>query len=98
MRSGQILGGALVFLGVVGLLCGGAWLIGNLAAPERGLGAGGAIVGGVLIAVVSLPMLAVGGFLLVRGNREAAQARREQETGEKQRRLLDAVKTRGQIP
>jgi hypothetical protein len=98
MKTGQILGGVLLFGGLVfGLGC-GIWLIFSALASEGGLGGGGAILGGVLVVAVALPTMAVGGFLLARGSREAAQARKQEAAGVKQRQLLDTVKTRGQVP
>lgn len=100
MRSGQVLGGVLVLLGIVGGLGCGAWLVVSALSPGKGLrlGAGGAVLGGIVLAVVVVPTLIAGGILLARGGRAAAAASRDQEVGVKQRRLLDAVKTRGQVP
>ncbi|MBI3362879.1 MAG: hypothetical protein HY023_17390 [Chloroflexi bacterium] len=98
MRSGPILGGVLLVGGIIVGLGGGAWLVVNALSPQSGLSAGGAILGAILVVAITLPTLIVGGFLLVQGGREAAEAKRDQEAGVKQRRLLDMVKTRGQVP
>jgi hypothetical protein len=98
MNSGRILGAVLVFGGLlVGLGC-GAWLLVSSMGSGGFLGQSGAVLGGILLVAIVVPVVAVGAFLLVRGGREAAQAKQEQATGVKQRQLLDMVKTRGQMP
>jgi hypothetical protein len=97
MNSGRILGAVLLFGGLLALLGCGGWLVTTAMAPG-GLETSGAMLGGILLLAVALPVIAVGGYLLARGGREAAQAKREQETGVKQRQLLDMVKTRAQVP
>ena len=61
---------------------------------EGSLTSGAATLGIVLgLLVLSLPQLAFGAFLLLRGREEAAVA----ETAGKQRQLLGMVKARGQV-
>ncbi len=98
MKTGQILGGVLLFGGIIGGLGCGAWLLLSAMRPEGGLGSGGAILGLILVIALALPAVAVGAFLLIRGNREAAEAKQQESAGVKQRQLLDMVKTRGQVP
>ena len=98
MNSGRVLGAVLLFGGIlVGLGC-GAFIVYGLVTPQYGFSGGGAILGGILLLAVVVPVAAVGAYLLIRGGREAAQVQREQATGVKQRQLLDMVKTRGQVP
>jgi DNA-directed RNA polymerase subunit RPC12/RpoP len=98
MKPGQILGGGLLFGGLIfGLGCGG-WLVFSAMSAQGGLGGGGAILGAVVVFALAIPAIAVGGFLLVRGSREAAEAKQQEAAGVKQRQLLDMVKTRGQVP
>ena len=97
MKPGQILGGVLLFGGLVfGLGCGG-WLLFSALTAQGGLGGGGAILGAILVIALALPTTIVGGFLLARGSREAAESRKQEAAGVKQRQLLDMVKTRGQV-
>ena len=98
MKTGQLLGGALLFGGLLGGLGCGAFLVYSVVSPAGGLQGGGAILGLILVIALALPAIAAGGFLLVRGNREAAEAKQQQSAGVKQRQLLDMVKTRGQVP
>jgi hypothetical protein len=61
---------------------------------EGSLSGGAAALGWVIgIAVLVLPQLGVGGFMLWKGGREAATA----VTANKQRDLINIVKTRGQV-
>ncbi len=56
--------------------------------------AAGAVLGGGLLAILLIPLLGAGIFLLVRSGQEAAaEAERT-----KMRRILDIVKSRGQVP
>ncbi len=92
MKSGRtvailLLGGAalLVILGI-------AWLGGGMA--EGRLRLTGALLGGVLLAALALPLLGGGVYLLARSRREEAlDAERDQL-----RKILDMVESRGQMP
>jgi hypothetical protein len=98
MKTGQLLGGVLLFGGLLGGLGCGAFLVYSMVTPDFGLSGGGAILGFILVIALALPAIAAGGFLLVRGRREAAETQQQASAGVKQRQLLDAVKTRGQVP
>lgn len=66
----------------------------NVYRAEGSLTAGAATLGTVIgLLVLSLPQLAFGAFLLLRGQQEAAVA----ETAGKQRQMLGMIKARGQV-
>ncbi len=91
MRSGRVVG-ILFILGAVALaLIGLAWLTAGLT--EGRLQATGAIMGIGAFAVVGLPLVGVGIFLLVRSGREAE----EDAERDALRKILDIVKSRGQL-
>lgn len=84
--------GLLMLIGAIGLcLVGGVVLF--VLAGSAGLSQGGAAVGGALLFVIAAPLAGVGIFTLVRSRGEAA----EQAEAEAQRKILDMVKTRGQV-
>ncbi len=81
-----IVGGIIVGIIVVSLMM--------VYRNEGSLSAGAATLGIALgVAVLSLPQLGFGAFLLWKGGQEAAQSAQ----ANKQRQLLNMVKTRGQI-
>jgi len=89
--SGRLIG---VFLVVAALACGvlgGGWVLGNQADGQ--LETGGAILAVALVAVIALPLLGAGVFLLVRAGREDVELARVA----KQRKLLNVVMTQGQV-
>ena len=91
MRTGRV-GGILFILGGVALtLIGVAWLASNVTGGE--LQVTGAVLGGGLLAIVVLPLIGVGIFLLVRSGREAI----EDAERDALRKILDIVKSRGQL-
>jgi hypothetical protein len=85
---GMILIGAgiLVFLGVAVVS-----VFSSLGAEGSSLG--GVVLGLVLSLFIAIPLVAGGIYLLVRGRSEAAR----QTQAVRQRRILDMVKTRGQV-
>lgn len=91
MNSLQTLGGLLVFGGLALDAIGVVWLA--VSFVRRNLQADGLVLGLGLLAVVTLPVLGGGVYLLWKGRREA----RENEVMAKQRRLLDVVQARGQV-
>jgi hypothetical protein len=91
LSSGRIVGILLLAGGVILGFIGLSWLGANLADGQ--LRTGGAILGGALLVVVVLPLLGGGVFLLVRSKSEQA----EEEERQEMRRILDAVKVRGQV-
>lgn len=91
MQSGRIVGILLLAGGVILAFIGLSWLGANLADGQ--LRTGGAILGGAVLVIVVLPLLGGGVFLLVR-----SQSEQEQEEERKEmRKILDAVKVRGQV-
>jgi ribosomal protein S27AE len=90
--SGRLIGILLIGAGLVIGVAAGSWLAANVS--EGTLRGSGAAFGSVLLfGFLVLPLVAGGAFLLVRGNAEAKDLARVSE----QRRLLDIVKTRGQV-
>lgn len=89
--SGRLVGVLLAAAGVILGIAGAAWLA--LGVQEGRLQATGAVFGGILLAIVVLPLVGGGIYFLVRGQSEAREMARVQE----QRRLLDIVLTRGQV-
>jgi len=81
-----ILGGVLLgFLGT-------AWLISQVV--DGRMQSGGALLGAILLAILVLPLSGLGVVLMVRSGREAQE---DQERGEL-RKILDMVKSKGQVP
>lgn len=89
--NGRIIG--IILVAAAAFLCLGvaAWLASELA--TGGLTAGGAALGGLLALIISAPMAGVGVFLLIQGTREE----RSMAEVSQQRKLLNMVKTRGQV-
>jgi len=89
---GRILGIILIAGGIiVGIIITALMLVYR---GEGSLTSGAAMLGWVLgIAVLVLPQLAIGAFLLWKGSQEAVVA----EKADQQRELLNIVKTRGQV-
>jgi DNA-directed RNA polymerase subunit RPC12/RpoP len=89
-NSGKLMG---IFLIVAALACGGlggGWVLGNRADGQ--LETGGAILATALVAVIALPLLGAGVFVLLRAGREDVELARVA----KQRKLLNVVLTQGQ--
>lgn len=85
--------GILFILGgvVLGFL-GTAWLISQVV--DGRMQSGGALLGAILLAILVLPLSGLGVVLMVRSGREAQE---DQERGEL-RKILDMVKSKGQVP
>lgn len=89
--SGRV-SGLLFILGGAALgLIGGAWLISQVG--EGRMQSGGALVGAFALAVVVLPLVGLGVMLTLRGRQEEASDEERAEL----RKILDLVKSRGQI-
>lgn len=90
---GRVLGGVLIAGGVIVAII--IFVLMRTYVGEGNLTQGAATLGMLLgFLVLVLPQLAIGGFLLFRGQQEAATAA---QAG-KQRELLGIVKTRGEVP
>lgn len=85
--------GVVLLVGAVGIcLLGGALLAAGLASGS--LQAGGAILGlGLLLVLLVGPLAAGGVYIITRSQKQQA----EEEMAEKQRKILDMVKTRGKV-
>lgn len=89
---GKTVGLILTVAGVVLAIAMGLWLY--FGVQEDRLEASGAVFGGALFAgVLILPLVGAGIFLTKKGSDEESDIARVQE----QRKLLDMVKTRGQV-
>ena len=93
MNTGKTIGIVLVVIGIGICVVAGAWLLASTAGPESNLRLSGAILGTALAFVVAAPVVGVGVFLLIRGQREAAQMAEV----EKEQKLLGMIRTQGQI-
>ncbi|MGQ9675917.1 MAG: hypothetical protein ACUVX1_09640 [Chloroflexota bacterium] len=90
--SGRIIGLILVVFGVAAAVIGSLWLMSGTT-TER-LSTPGAILGlGLLVLFVALPLIAAGVYFWIKGGAEAT----EQAQLDKERRILSAVTTRGQV-
>lgn len=91
MGSGRIVGILLLAGGAILAVVGLAWLAAGVA--DGSFGTGGAIIGGAMLAVVVLFLAGGGVFLLMRSRSEEE----EEEQRKEMRKILDAVKVRGQV-
>jgi hypothetical protein len=86
--TGKIMGIILIGSGVLLSLAAGAWL-----AFAEGNTRGGALLGAILLLLIIAPLVGVGIFLLIRGRQEE----RAMADIAQQRKLLNIVKTQGQV-
>lgn len=92
--SGRIVGLILVIFGIAACALGGVWAAAEMSSENSALTMGGAALGVALVfLLVAAPCVAVGGYLLVKGRREAV----EMAEVEKERQLLNIVLSRGQV-
>lgn len=90
--SGRVIGLVLVGAGIVLGIAITAWIM--FGVNEGNLRGSGAALGlTLLLGLIVLPLVGGGAFLFIRGNAEA----RELADINQQRKLLDMVKTRGQL-
>lgn len=89
--SGKIIGIILVVAAALLMLGAVAWLVSEVA--TGGLTAGGAALGGLLALIIAAPLAGAGIFLLVQGAREEKSMAEVSQ----QRKLLNMVKTKGQV-
>lgn len=87
LGSGRVTGTLLLVGGLILGIFGGAWIF--VATPT----AGGKILGLFLLAIVVLPLILGGIFLLFRGQAEV----RDDAEVKKQRMVLNMVETRGKV-
>jgi len=91
MNMGRLGGILLLVGGLVVCLLGAAVTLPRIG---HGLDLPSAILGMVIALIIALPLAGIGVFLMVRGGEEA----KTDVVAQKQRRLLDMVTTRGQLP
>ncbi len=91
MKSGQV-AGVLLVIGAGAVVVIGLAVLGVFSAAG-GLTAAGFGVGVVLLAIISLPLLGAGAFLLARSRQEG----QDEAVVAKQRKILDMVSARGQV-
>lgn len=87
-NSGTIIGILLLAGGVVICLAVGGWLL-----LAEGLTMGGKALGGILTLIVAAPLIGIGIFMLFRGRQEE----KAMVEVSQQRKLLNIVKTQGQV-
>ena len=92
MNTGRTLGLLMVGAAIIVCLLGAVIAIPRIMADELTLSAG--VLGMALAAIVALPLAAIGVFMITRGRQDA----QTEVVAQKQRRLLDLVTSRGQIP
>ena len=91
MNSGRLVGGLLLLGALVVCLLGAAVTFPRVG---HGLDLPAAILGMAIAVIVALPLAGIGVFMIVRGGQEA----KTDVVAQKQRRLLDMVSSRGQLP
>jgi DNA-directed RNA polymerase subunit RPC12/RpoP len=87
LGSGRVVGTLLVVGGILFGIIGTAWLF------VSGARAGGIVLGMVFLAILVLPLLGGGIYLLFRGQSEV----KDQAEVQKQRMVLNMVETRGKV-
>ncbi len=91
-RSGRLIGIILVIVGV--LICVGGTAVSFSSTRNVEINAiGGLVLGVVLSAFIAVPFIGAGIYLVIRGRAEEA----EMAHVSRQRKILDMVKTRGQV-
>jgi hypothetical protein len=91
MNMGRLGGGLLLLGGLAVCLLGAAVTFPRVG---RGLDLPAAILGMAVAVIVALPLAGIGVFMIIRGGQEA----KTDVVAQKQRRLLDMVSTRGELP
>lgn len=87
IASGRVTGLLLLVGGLVLGAIGVAWLF------VSGAGAGGIVLGLILLCIIVLPLIGAGIFLLVRGQAEV----KDYATVQRERAVLNMVETRGEV-
>jgi hypothetical protein len=91
MNQGRLIGVMMIVVGFGVAIIAGLYLAVQVSNDE--LEAGGAVVGAALAFIVVAPFVGFGIFMFVKGGQEAE----EESVMQKQRQLLDIVKSRGQV-
>jgi hypothetical protein len=90
--SGRVIGGILIAAGVILGIVITVWILAGV--DEGNLRGSGAALGfALLFAVIVIPLIGAGGYLFLRGRAEES----EMVDINRQRKLLDMVKTRGKV-
>lgn len=93
MNTGRTIGVILIIVGIGIFVAIAGWILASSVGPESSLKLSGAVLGLVLTFVLAAPLVGIGAFMLVRGQREAAAFAEV----EKERKLLGMVQTQGQV-
>jgi hypothetical protein len=91
-KQGRLIGIILIIVGIVMFFGCSAVSFFSTRNVETG-GTGGFVLGAVVSLLVAIPLVGAGVFLMIRSRTEAAT----QSHRERQRKILDMVKTRGQV-
>lgn len=91
--SGRTIGIILIVLGVAACGMVGLWAAAEMASSDALTPGGAALALACVFFLIAAPLIGVGAYLVVRGQREA----RELAEVDKQRQLLNIVLTRGQV-
>ncbi len=92
MNVGRTVGILLIVAGVVGCLI-GAVVVGGSFASGNVTSVGGLVIGLALAVLLTLPLIGVGAFLLIRGQQEATAM----AGVAKQKKLLGMVRAQGKV-
>jgi hypothetical protein len=91
MNTGRLVGVILIVVGFGIAVIAGLWLA--LQASAQQLSTGGAVVGAGIAFIPVALLVGFGIFMFVQGGKEAV----EESSMQKQRQLLDIIKSRGQV-
>ncbi len=92
MKSGKVVSLLLIGAAFAVILVGGLWIAGSMT--EGNLRLSGALLGAGLLLILVLPLLGGGIYLWIQSGREAEEVAEREEM----RKILDMVKSRGQLP
>jgi DNA-directed RNA polymerase subunit RPC12/RpoP len=90
-HSGKLIGAMLIVAALACGALGGAWTLANRS--DESLSSGGMVFAIALVAVIALPLLGAGVFVLARAGREDVELARVA----RQRKVLNIVMTQGQV-
>jgi ribosomal protein S27AE len=94
MTTGRVIGVILLVAGILlSLVCSLVAYTSTRAVEDQTAATGGATLGIAIAIILALPLIGAGIYLYVRGGAEA----REMVEIKRQRKILDMVKTRGQV-